>query len=153
MNNLTRFRIVGMLLLSFLPSVAQQQPTIVTLAVIHNGHKRPAPTEITVSFDGHSLQIPLREGKFEAPPELVAAQHVTLETDAEGDHIRTHIAGADFTEETWTLRLAERANDDYYDWPGPKGADIRASCMLEFESIHSDPGRVHFEQHCRNKNK
>jgi hypothetical protein len=143
---------MGMLLLSFLPAAAQQPPAIVNLKVIHNGRVRPAPAEIKVRFGGHSLRIPVREGKFEAPPELVSAQRVTLETDVAGSHIRLiHVNGKDFTQEDWTLRLAERINDDYYDWPGPKGADIPTTCMLEFDSVHSDPGRVLFEQHCRSK--
>ena len=100
------------------------------------------------------MRIPVRKGKFEVQPEVVAARLVTFETDVEGDHIRlTHITGTDFTEEDWTLCLAERANDEYYDWPGPKRADIRASCILEFESIHTHSGRVHFEQNCRSKKK
>ena len=124
----------------------------VNLKVIHNGRERPAPAEIKVSFGGRSLRIPVREGKFEVPSELVVAQRVTLETDVAGTHIRlVHVNGKDFTQEDWTLRLAERADDDYYAWPGPKGADIPTTCMLELESVHSDPGRVLFEQHCRSK--
>jgi len=152
MKNLARFGTIGMLLLSLVQSAAQQPPTIVNLKVIHNGRQTLAPAEIKVSFAGHSLRIPVREGKFEVPPEIVAAQRVTLETDVAGSHIRLlHVNGKDFAQEDWTLRLAEQANENYYDWPGPKGADIPTTCMLEFESAHSDPGRVLFEQHCRSK--
>jgi hypothetical protein len=144
---------MGMLLLSFLQSPAQQLPTTVQIRVIHNGRQCSAPAEITASFGGHSLRIPVREGKFEAPPELVAAQSVTVETDVKDSHIRlTKIAGADFAG-SWTLRLAERADDDYYEWPGPKGANIAASCMLELDNGHEDPARVRFEEHCRSKKK
>lgn len=157
MKNLRRVVAMGTLLLSFFSAfsaAAQHSPTIINLKIIHNGRELPCPAEINVSFGGRSLRIPVREGKFEAPPELVVAQRVTLETDIGSSHIRlVHLNGEDFTQEDWTLRLAERANDDYYDWPGPKAADIPTTCMLEFESIHSDPGRVLFEQHCRSKKK
>jgi hypothetical protein len=154
MTLLIRFGAKGMLLLSFVQSATQKQPTIVNLTVIHNGRQRPAPAEITVSFGAHSLRIPVQEGKFETPPEVVAARRVTLEADVEGSHIRLiHVTGEDFTQEDWTLRLAERANDDYYDWPGPKRADISTTCMLEFESAHTDPGRILFQEHCRSKKK
>ncbi|MGO8788741.1 MAG: hypothetical protein ACLQVL_15350 [Terriglobia bacterium] len=77
-----------------------------------------------------------------------------METDLDGSHLRlTKVTGADFTEGNWTLRLAERANDAYYEWPGPKAANIPATCMLEFDSGHEDPARVLFEQHCRSKKK
>jgi hypothetical protein len=154
MKNLTRFGAMGMLLLSLVQSAGQQGPTIVNLTVIHNGRKRPAPAEIRASFGAHSLRIPLRDGRFEVPPELTAAPRVTLDTYAEGDHIRiTHITGTDFTQEDWTLVLADRAYDDEYQWAVPKGASVRASCMLAFESVHTDPGRVLYERHCRSKNK
>lgn len=149
-----KFKIVSAfaLVLSFLPTAAQQPPAIVNLKVIHDGRVTPAPAEIKVTFGGHSLRIPVQQGKFEAPPEVVSARRVTLETDIAGTHIRLiHVNGKDFTEEEWTLRLAEHINDDYYDWPGPKEADISTTCMLELESVHSEPGRVLFEQHCRSK--
>jgi hypothetical protein len=143
---------MGMLLLSSLHLGAQQKPAIVNLTVVHNGHQQPAPAEIKVSFNGRVLRIPVRGGKFEASPELIAAQRVTLEAEIEGSHIRlTKIAGTDFTEGNWTLRLAEQANNDYYEWPGPKNAKISATCMLEFDSGHEDPARVLFEQRCRSK--
>jgi hypothetical protein len=135
------------------PAEAQHRPTTVHITVIHNGHRRPAPAEITASFAGRSLRMPVRDNKFEAPPDLVAAQSVTVETDVGGSHIRlTNITGADFAG-SWTLRLAEHANDDYYDWPGPKGANIAASCMLELDNGHEDPARVLSEEHCRSKKK
>jgi hypothetical protein len=150
MKNLARFG--AMVVLSVCQSQAQQPPVIVNLKVIHNGRAKGTPTEIKVSFGGHSLRIPVREGRFEAPPQLVAAQKVILETDVVGSHIRLlHINSNDFSSEDWTLRLSERVNDDYYDWPGPKGADIPTTCMVEFDSVHSDPGRVLFEEHCRTK--
>jgi Gram-negative bacterial TonB protein C-terminal len=140
-----------LLLLSLLPSAAQQS-AIVNLKIIHNGRPRPVPDHINLSFDDHSLEIPVQKGKFEVPPEFVAAPRVTFETDVEGSHIRlSDIAGADFTDEDWTVRLAERANDDYYAWRGPKTARIPSTCMLYLESIHEEPGRVYFEEHCRSK--
>jgi len=96
-------------------------------------------------------QTQLREGKFEDSPEVVAARSVTLGAGVEDSHIRlTKTAGADFAG-SWTPRLAERADDDYYEWPGPKGANIAASCMLELGNGHGDPARGRFERHCRSK--
>jgi hypothetical protein len=62
-----------------------QQPTIVDVKVIHNGHNRPAP---------RAILIPVRNGKYEAPAEFMAAKSVTLETDVEGSHIRLTTEGA-----------------------------------------------------------
>lgn len=152
MKNLTTLGIMGMLLLPpLLSSPALPRSTTVHIAVIHNGRPCPAPAEITASFAGRSLRIPVRNDSFEVPPELLAAQGVTVETDVEGSHIRlTKMSGADFAG-SWTLRLAERADDDYYEWPGPKGANIAASCMLDLDNGHEDPARVRYEEHCRSK--
>jgi hypothetical protein len=154
MKKLTIFGAMGILLLSSLPSAAQQRSTTVHLRVMHDGHERPAPDHITLSFGDHSLRIPIREGKFEIPPEFVVAHKVTLATDVDGDRIRlSSITGEDFTQEDWTLLLADRAYDGDYQWAVPKGTNVRASCMMVFDSVHSDPGRVLIEQHCRSKNK
>jgi hypothetical protein len=144
---------MGIVLVSLLQSTPQQRPRNVNLTVIRDGHEVAAPTEITVSFGGRSLRIPVRKGRFEVPPGVVAARRLLLQADVGGDHIRfTHLTGMDFTDQDWTLRLAERADDDY-DWGGPKGADIATTCTLEFESPNEDPGRVQFEEHCRSKKK
>ncbi len=143
--------ILGLLLLPQFQLTAQEKPTVINLTVIHNSHQRPAPAEIKVTFDGLSMKIPLRHGTFEVPQQLIAAQNVTFETGVEGSHIRiTKLAGADFAEGNWTLRLAERSNDDYA-WPGPKGVNISTTCMLEFDSGHEDPARGRFVQNCRSK--
>ena len=129
-----------------------QHPATVHLKVLHDGRNVAAPTMIKVTFDGHSLRLPVRDGKFEAPTELLAAPKVILETNVADSHIRlVNVTGWDFAYEDWTLRLAEHTDVNYYEWPGPKGADIPSPCMLEFESVHTDPGRGLFEQNCRTK--
>jgi hypothetical protein len=153
MKNLVTIGAMAALSFSFF-HMAGQARNAVRLVVIHNGRQRPAPAEIKVRFQGHSLRIPVRGGKFEAPAALIAASRVIFETDVEESHIRlTKITGADFTEGKWTLRLAEHFNEDYYDWPGPKDANIPASCILEFDSGRQDPARGLFEEHCRRKKK
>jgi hypothetical protein len=151
---LARLGVLGGLLLSPLQSVTPHKPTIVNLKVLHDGRKCPTPGLIKVSFDGRSIQLPVRKGKFEVPPELVAAKSITLEIDTEESHLRlTHVSGKDFAQEDWTIVLAERVYDDDYMWAVPKGTKVRSTCMLVFESVHTDPGRVLFEQHCRTKKK
>jgi len=153
MNKFLCFGAVGTLLLTSLQSGSLQKLATVNLTVIQDGHKRPAPNRIKLSFGDHSLQVPVQEGRFQVPPEFVAARKVILETEVGESHIRlTKIAGADFTAKHWMLRLSESINDDY-EWPGPKEADIPASCMLEFDSGHEDSARVLFEQHCRTRKK
>lgn len=152
MNELWRIGGLGALLLSSFASTVRPKEHAVNLVVIKDGHQMLAPAEIKATFDNRVVRLPLHEGKFEAPPELILASKVVLEMDVRKSHIRlTNMNGGDFTGGKWTLRLAERANDDYYEWPGPKDADISSSCMLELDSGHEDPARVLFLQHCRSK--
>jgi hypothetical protein len=155
MTTLAKIAAAGTLLLPFLQVPAPQpSPASVHLSVIHSGRQRPAPAEITASFDGRSVRIPLRDGEFQVPPEVVAAESVTVETDVENSHIRlTGVHGWAFTCEHWTLRLAERANPDWYFWRGPKRADIPSTCMLGFDSIRLEPPRGLFREHCRSTKK
>lgn len=141
----------GVLLLSFLLSAAQEGAMVVKLTVKHDGQEKPVPDHVTLSFDDHSLQIPVREGKFEVPPQVIGAHEVAFATDIEGEHVRvTGIAGRKFVRASWTLVLAERAYSDDYQWAVPKGADIHSSCILAFDSDEGD-GTAVFVPHCRSK--
>lgn len=143
--------ILGVLLLSFLLSAAQEGAMVVKLTVKHDGQEKPAPDQITLRFDDHSLQIPIRDGKFEVPPEVISAHKVALVADVGGDHIRvTGISGKKFVRASWTLLLAERAYSDDYQWVVPKGADIHCSCVLAFDSGEGD-GTAVFVPRCRSK--
>ena len=137
-----------------LPSVAQQKAAIVNLVVKHNGKQKPAPDRVTLSFSEHSVQIPVRDGRFEVPPEFVNAQKVTFAVDVEGDHILvSDLSGTLFTADNWTLLLAKRRYDEDYRSAIPKGAVVRRSCILVFESQDTDPGTVLFCSACRTRHK
>jgi len=143
-----------MLLLPFLLSAAQERATVVKLTVKHDGQERPAPDHVTLSFDSHSLQIPVHQGKFEVPPEVVGARKVAFAADVEGDRVRiTGIFGRKFLYEDWTLLLAEKDYGQGYQWilQKAKHAEIRSSCILEFEPTDEGEGTAVFVPHCRTK--
>jgi hypothetical protein len=143
---------VLLLLLSSLPLRAQDEPAVVKLTVKHDGQKKAAPASVTLRFGSQSVEVPVRDGKFEAPPEAVKAEKVTFATNVEGDHIEIPgIAGGFLLEEDWTLLLAERRYDESTQSGVPKGANIRRSCVLVFESVHTDPGQSVFVTPCRSK--
>ena len=155
MFNMSKLGFVGvLLLLLLLPSIAQEGPMIVKLTVKHDGQEQPAPDRVTLSFDKHSVQVPVRDGKFEVPPEAASAQSITFAADVGKDHIRiSNLPGKVLTLEHWTLLLAERRYHDYYVSASdvPKGTNIRESCMLVLDSVHADPGTVVFDPHCRSR--
>ena len=124
---------------------------VVKLTVKHDGQKKTAPDQVTLSFDGHSLQVPVRQGKFEVPPEVLGARRVAFAADVEGDHIQvTGISGRKFVRSSWTLVLAERTYSNDYQWVVPKGANIHSSCILAFDPDEGD-GTAVFVPHCRRK--
>jgi len=154
MMKLKKIGVVGALLLLSLPAATQQGPLVVRLTVRHDGKEKPPPDQITISFDGHSAQIPVRDGKFKVPPEFTKANEVIFATDIGGDHILvTNLSGKLFSQEDWTLLLAERRYEQEHQSVIPKGTDIRSSCILVFESQHGDAGAAVFSPHCRSKRK
>ncbi len=127
-------------------------PTLVKLTVKRDGREKPAPNQITLSFNNHAVQMPVRDGKFEVPPEITGALRVTFAADVDGDQIRiSELPAKLFSLESWTLLLAERNYPDDYRWAVPKGTDIPASCILVVDSVHADPGTVVLDPHCRTK--
>jgi len=145
---------IGMLLMLLLPVVAQEKATIISLAVRHDGKEERPPDYVTLSFDRHSATIPVREGRFKIPPEFVSAQKVTFAADIESDRILIpDLPATRFAARDWTLLLAERRYDEGYQWAVPKGAAIRRSCILVFESTDTDPGTFSFYPGCRTKHK
>jgi len=61
---------VLLLLLSCLPLRAQDKPAVVKLTVKHDGQKKPAPASVTLRFGNHSVEVAVREDKFEVPPDI-----------------------------------------------------------------------------------
>ncbi len=152
MTTLGKFGALGVLLTLPLPLVGQEKAAVVKLVVKHDGKEEPTPDHVTLSIDKHSVQIPVRAGRFEVPPEFVSAPKVTFAVDVEGDHILVpNLSGTLFTAEDWALLLAERRYDEDYRSAVPRGAVIRRSCILVFESPDMDPGRVVFYSACRTK--
>ncbi|MEW6364476.1 MAG: hypothetical protein AB1714_07540 [Acidobacteriota bacterium] len=154
MRRISKIGTTAMFLLALAQSNAQQQPMIVNLTVIDNGKVTPAPSEILLSFNDHSLRIQVVNGSFGVPAEIVEAKTIVLETDVADSHIRlTKLTGRDFRVGKWTLRLADEANDKYYEWPGPKNARIPSTCIVEFDNGQTCAARAMFEEHCRTRMK
>jgi len=126
----------------------------VKLTVKRDGEERPVPDYVTLSFDKRSERIPVRDGKFEVPSEFATAKKLTFATDLEGDHILiSDLYSSKFVHENWTILLAERDYGEDYKWAVPKGADIRSSCILVFDPVHTGDGTFVFVSHCRSKHK
>jgi hypothetical protein len=136
-----------------LPSAAQSAgPVLVKLTVKHNGKEVPTPDRVTLNFDSHVLQILLQNGRFKVPAEVFALKEVSFSAVVDGNRIRTVIPGTKFTQDMWTLLMADRHYDQDYASAVPKGAKVRSSCIMVFESLTTDPGTVQFDPHCRTKN-
>jgi hypothetical protein len=156
MTNKNKFGVAGLLLLMLFPFpvVGQDGPMVIKLNVIHDGQEKSAPDHVTLFFNSHSVQILVRNGKFEVPAEAIGADKITFVTDIGDDHVQiSKLSGKVLAMENWTLLLAERRYGDDYQWAVPKATKISASCMLVFDSVHADPGTVAFDPHCRSRRK
>jgi len=133
------------------PAVTQEGPAVVKLCVVKDGKEVPAPTHVMLYFAGQSREIPVVEGKFEVPPEVVKTERTTLATEIEGEQIRiSGIHHQKFRSGKWTIIMATRNYTEEFQWVVPKGTKIRESCILEFEP-NGGEGTATFVSKCRKK--
>jgi hypothetical protein len=146
-------RIGTLLLLSLVALHTPQQANVIRLTVEKNGHRAPAPTSVALIFNGRSLSIPVDNGTFRVPPEVFAADKVTVLVDIAPDHVRVpDLWTVRFTEEHWTIKLADRSFGKEYETIVPRTAVVASSCILEFES-YGTLGTGSFVPDCRSRDR
>ncbi len=152
---MSRFAVLAVALQLLLPAVAQEQPMVMKLTVKHDGQNVPTPDQVTLSFNNRSVQVPVRDGRFEVPSEATWAQNVTFTAEIGDETIRMFKLPPEVLSlEDWTLLLAEKRYPPDYQWIVHKRrTNIRASCVLVLESVHADPGTGILNPHCRSKRK
>jgi len=134
----------------FFPLTSAQTSNLsVRLRVKHNGALVSSPKKVTLIFGKESLTLPLKTGQFEVPTRIVSQKEVRLLTKVGNERISiSGIAGNAFHQDEWTLLLADREYDSDNRWVVPKGASVRSSCILSFESKSAE-GTALFAPHCR----
>ena len=154
MKKMVKLVAFGVLLMLSLPSATQQTSLVVRLRVEQDGKERPGPDHVILNYGGKSAKVPLHKGKFEVPPKVLDSQVVTFVASLDDDELRiSDLPANKFNPENWTIVLADRTYSEEYQWDVSKGAAIRSSCIITFNSIHSDPGTVVFVKHCRTPKK
>lgn len=145
-------RFVVVLLLLTISSIAQHKSYVVKLLVFHDAREKPPPDYVILSFDKQSVRIPVRDGKFEVPVEIVNSEKFTFDTDIGDDHIKFSGIRRSFLEcEFWTLYLAE-LQYSVFQLAVPKGTTISKSCVLAVDSYHGT-GVFTIAPKCRSKRK
>lgn len=144
--------VVGLAVLVLMPVLfmsAQGKRVFVTLHVKYNGTMIPSPEQVTLILRGQQLTLHLEHGRFGVPPALLKAKGVQLLTQIGNEQIHiSGIYGSKFQQGEWTLLLADGQYDADNQWVVPKGASVRSSCILVFESKSAE-GTAIFEPHCR----
>jgi hypothetical protein len=128
----------------------QSGPAVVNLTVKVNGKEEKLPDAVMVSYDGHSLRLPIQDGHFEVPPEVLRKEKVTFWMTVGADKIRiVDVHGGKFGNEKWTLILEDHRFGAEFQ-PMLKGAKVRSSCVVVFESKTAE-GTALIDSHCRSK--
>jgi hypothetical protein len=129
---------------------AQNLPTFIDFTIMLNGEKQASPCTVTLTFEGRSVKIIVRNGRLEIPAEVLVKDKITFSATVGGDQIRiSDIPGAKFENEKWTLVLEDHRFPVEFQ-PMPEGAKVRSSCAVVFES-KSNEGTVLLDPHCRSK--
>lgn len=130
--------------------LARNQPATVKFDIELNGQTVPPPPEVALTFDGRSLNLPIQNGQFTVPLDVVHAKSVLFSLALPREEISTTVDGGDFAYENWNLYLADHSFAGDFQHALPKGAKVRSSCFLTFDSMYAEAGSSKFDPQCRN---
>jgi hypothetical protein len=105
-------------LLSFVlfPVTAQNEPVFVDFTVQHNGEKISPPDHVTLTVGDHSLDVPVRDGKFELPEKALGIKSdslISFRTVIGTDEIKLELMRGKFNDR-WTLILEDHKFEAEY---------------------------------------
>jgi hypothetical protein len=130
------------------PEVDSNAPFQVNLLIKHNGKAVSLPAQVTLTWGGHMLQVPLQNGHFVVPAEVTRATSVDFLVTAGKDQMKIEdIHGSKFSFEYWTL-IIEDHQFKGYEYIVPKDANTQSTCVLRFDSKTSE-GVLMANPHCR----
>jgi len=140
--------------LSLIPlSAGEEKPAVIRLKIFHDAQERSAPDLITLKFDKQTLNIPVKNGTFDVPAQVLTASDIGISADIDQSHITTVIPQQSFVGIfSWEISIADKRYGKDVDYAVPKGANIPESCIIVFIPLNSD-GWWMFDPHCRSKRK
>ncbi|HEV2491062.1 MAG TPA: energy transducer TonB [Candidatus Acidoferrales bacterium] len=129
--------------------LARNQPVNIHFDVQLNDEPVPPPAAVNLSFNGRSLSLPIQNGQFTVPLDVVRAKSVGFSLSLPLQEISTTAEGSDFAYENWKLVLADHKFGVDFQSAIPKGAKVRSSCFLTFDSMYAEAGSSKFDSQCR----
>jgi TonB family protein len=129
--------------------LARNQPVAINFSVELNGEAIASPGQVALSVNGRPLTLPVQNGQFTVPLDVIRAKSVVFSLSLPQNEISTTIDGSNFALENWTLRLADHKFTDDFQHAVPKGAKVRSSCFLTFDSKFAEAGSSTFDPQCR----
>ncbi|HEV2341775.1 MAG TPA: energy transducer TonB [Candidatus Acidoferrales bacterium] len=129
--------------------LALNKPVTINFSVELNGEPIAPPGQVALSVDGHPLNLPVQNGQFIVPLDVVRAKSVGFSLSLPLQQISTTVDGSDFASENWTLRLADKAFGEDFQFDIPKAVKTKFACFLTFDSHYSSAGAFKFDPHCR----
>lgn len=129
--------------------LARNKPVTINFSVELNGEAIAPPAQVVLSVDGRPLSLPVQNGQFTVPLDVLRAKSVGFSLSLPLQEISTTVDGSDFASENWTLRLADKTYGDDFQYAVPKGAKLKFACLLTFDSHYSSAGAFTFDPHCR----
>lgn len=129
--------------------LARNKPVAINFSVELNGEAIAPPNQIALSVDGRPLNLPVQNGQFTVPLDVVRAKTVGFSLSLPLQEITTTVDGSAFASENWTLRLADKTYGDDFQYAVPNGTKVKFACLLTFDSHYSTAGSFKFDPHCR----
>ncbi|HEV2298253.1 MAG TPA: energy transducer TonB [Candidatus Acidoferrales bacterium] len=133
--------------------LARNKPVTINFAVELNGEAIAPPAQVALSVDGQPLNVSIQNGQFTVALDVLRAKSVGFSLSLPLQEISTTVDGSDFASENWTLRLADKAFGEDFQYAVTKGAKPKFACLLTFDSRYSSAGAFKFDPHCRTNEK
>ncbi|HEY2860660.1 MAG TPA: hypothetical protein VGJ21_19735, partial [Terracidiphilus sp.] len=108
------------------------------------------PDRVTFAYGGRLIHLPVQKRSFEIPSDIATQEAVAFMTVIDGDRISVHgVSGKKFVHADLTILIADRRYDQSLQWAVPKNANIRSSCVVQFQPQTGEDGTFVFVQNCR----
>jgi hypothetical protein len=125
----------------------------VKLAILHDGRSVSPPGDLTITFDGKTIEVPIVDGALAVPADAASAGRADVAMKLGGEDIRIpalHTTMFQLSE--WTLMLADKRYDEGYQSEMLPGVEVRRTCIVRYDSPDAEP-TVSIVDKCRSKSR
>jgi hypothetical protein len=103
----------------------------IMLVVNINAIYIPSPDEIKITLNNHSVQVPVRNSRFDVPSEIAKTKDkIIIEMCVNDEIIRLAFSNNDFVFEYWKIYLADKAYSENLEFDVKPEVNVPSLCVV-----------------------